>query len=205
MAIITNTSDWHTEQVYVFRRIDFLVNDMQCTSENLQPLGIIFLLHYSRSSTSSLSTVVAILFLFFFLVAYSSCKRKRVTLFLEKKLDIWKEFTKALLLSVTAVEFGPLLHTYSIKRGRDKIVEFASECCDSSSLKADDGSFDRAMHLWFLQVRHNSTSVSGSIVTEKARLLYEQLYMYTQKWWKMASKLGLDGCIGSNSDMEYGS
>ena len=40
----------------------------------------------------------------------------------------------------------------------------------------DDDAHDRAIHHWFIQERHKGTPISGVLVMEKARLLYQQLY-----------------------------
>ena len=71
-----------------------------------------------------------------------------------------------------------------IKRGRKKIMKFgATESTDPSCLKkrcivrkANDEVFDNAMHLWFTQERLKGTPLSGTLVMEKARMLYSQLY-----------------------------
>ena len=62
-------------------------------------------------------------------------------------------------------------------------MKFATEALDESSIKkrcivrrADDDSFDKAMHLWFTQERHKGTPISGVLVMEKARLLYHELH-----------------------------
>ena len=87
-------------------------------------------------------------------------------------------------LAAIALEFGLGKSTVSdIKRGREKIMKFASESTDPSCLKkrcivrkANDESLDQAMHLWFTRERHKGTPISGVLVMEKARLLYAQLY-----------------------------
>ena len=70
---------------------------------------------------------------------------------------------------------------FDIKNSKEKIIKFAGEAQDDSSLtnwcmvrRAD--ARDRAIHHWFIQERHESTPISGVLVMEKARLLYQQLY-----------------------------
>ena len=72
---------------------------------------------------------------------------------------------------------------YDIKAVREKITRFATETQDEKCLKkrciirkADDHTFDKAVHLWFMQERHNGTPISGTVHMEKARLLYKQMY-----------------------------
>ena len=71
---------------------------------------------------------------------------------------------------------------FDIKNSREKIIKFAGEAQDDSSLtnrcmvrRDDNDAHDRAIHHWFIQERHKGTPISGVLVMEKARLLY-QLY-----------------------------
>ena len=115
----------------------------------------------------------------------TAAKRKRVILTIEKKLDVLKKkIDQGASLAAVAVEFGLGQSTFSdIKRGRKKILKFATESTDPSCLKkrcivrkANDEVFDNAMHLWFTQERLKGTPLSGTLVMEKARMLYSQLY-----------------------------
>ena len=114
----------------------------------------------------------------------SSTKRKRVTLTIEQKLYILKKLDQGSTMSSIASEFGVGKSTvFDIKNSREKIIKFAGEAQDDSSLKsrcivrrADDDAHDRAIHHWFIQERHKGTPISGVLVMEKARLLYQQLY-----------------------------
>ena len=72
---------------------------------------------------------------------------------------------------------------FDIKNSREKIIKFAGEAQNDSSLtnwcmirRTDDDAHDRAIHHWFIQERHKGTPISGVLVMEKARLLYQQLY-----------------------------
>ena len=84
-------------------------------------------------------------------------KRKRVTLIIEKKLDVLKKIDQGASLAAVALEFGLGKSSVSdIKRGRKKILKFATESTDPSCLKkrcivrkANDEVFDNAIHLWF--------------------------------------------------------
>ncbi len=92
-------------------------------------------------------------------------KRKRNTLSIETKLQILKKIEKGSSLSSLAAEYGTGKSTiFDIKRSREKIMKFATEAVDETSLKkrcivrrADDSTFDKAIHLWFLQERHKGT------------------------------------------------
>ena len=114
----------------------------------------------------------------------TAAKRKRVTLTIEKKLDVLKKIDQGASLAAVALEFGLGKSTVSdIKRGRKKILKFETESTDPSCLKkrcivrkANDEVFDNAMHLWFTQERLKGTPLSGTLVMEKARMLYSQLY-----------------------------
>ncbi len=110
-------------------------------------------------------------------------KRKRNTLSIETKLQILKKIEKGSSLSSLAAEYGTGKSTiFDIKRSREKIMKFATEAVDETSLKkrcivrrADDSTFDKAIHLWFLQERHKGTPVSGVLLMEKAKILYHEL------------------------------
>ena len=72
---------------------------------------------------------------------------------------------------------------FDIKNSREKIIKLAGEAQDDSSQKnlcilrrADDDAHDGAIHHWFIQERHEGTPISGVLVMEKERLLYQQLY-----------------------------
>ena len=114
----------------------------------------------------------------------SFTKRKRVTLTIEQKLDILKKLDQGSTMSSIASEFGVGKSTvFDIKNSREKIIKFAGEAQDDSSLKsrcivrrADDDAHDRAIHHWFIQERHKGTPISGVLVMGKARLLYQQPY-----------------------------
>ncbi len=94
-------------------------------------------------------------------------KRKRNTLSIETKLQILKKIEKGSSLSSLAAEYGTGKSTiFDIKRSREKIMKFATKAVDETSLKkrcivrrADDSTFDKAIHLWFLQERHKGTPV----------------------------------------------
>ena len=73
---------------------------------------------------------------------------------MEKKLEILKRIDRGTSLSANTVEFG-VGESIRTKRGREERIKFSSECCDYSALKkhcilrkADDETFDRAMHLY---------------------------------------------------------
>ena len=110
----------------------------------------------------------------------SSTKHKRVTLTIEQKLDILKKLDHGCTMSSVAPEFGVGKSTvFDIKSSREKIIKFAGEAQDDSSLtnwcivrRADDDAHDRAIHHWFIQ----GTPTSDVLVIVKARLLYQQLY-----------------------------
>ena len=62
-------------------------------------------------------------------------------------------------------------------------MKFATETQDERCLKkrcivrkADDDAFDKAVHFWFVQERHKGTPISGVVLMEKAKLLYQQMY-----------------------------
>ena len=66
----------------------------------------------------------------------SSTKRKRVTLTIEQKLDILKKLDQGSTMSSIATEFGVGKSTvFDIKNSREKIIKFAGEAQDHSSLK----------------------------------------------------------------------
>ena len=68
--------------------------------------------------------------------SYTAAKRKRVTLTIEKKLDVLKKIDQGASLAAVALEFGLGKSTVSdIKRGRKKILKFATESTDPSCLK----------------------------------------------------------------------
>ena len=84
-------------------------------------------------------------------------------------------------MSSVATEFGVGKSTlFDIKNSREKIIKFAGEAQDDSSLKKKGcivrraDAHDRAIHHWFIQERHEGTPISGVLVMEKARLLYQQ-------------------------------
>ncbi|XP_067387794.1 jerky protein homolog-like [Emydura macquarii macquarii] len=114
----------------------------------------------------------------------SSRKRKRVTLSIDTKLEILKKLDNGVRLSNIAIEYGIGKSTVTdIRKSQEKIKQFAKEAEDSGAVKsrcivrkaaADD--FDKAMHLWFAQERSKGTPISGVMVTEKAKLLYREMY-----------------------------
>ena len=114
----------------------------------------------------------------------AATKQKRITISIEQKLKILKKVDEGQSLSSIATEFGVGKSTvFDIKKSREKIMKFATEALDESSIKkrcivrrADDDSFDKAMHLWFTQERYKGTPISGVLVMEKARLLYHELH-----------------------------
>ncbi len=93
-------------------------------------------------------------------------------------MQILKKIEKGSSLSSLAAEYGTGKSTiFDIKRSREKIMKFATEAVDETSLKkrcivrrADDSTFDKAIHLWFLQERHKGTPVSGVLLMEKDKL-----------------------------------
>ena len=98
----------------------------------------------------------------------SSTKRKRVTLTIEQKLDILKKLDQGSTISSIASEFGVGKSTvFDIKNSREKIIKFAGEAQNDSSLKsrcivrrADDDAHDRAIHHWFIQEEAFSIGLS---------------------------------------------
>ena len=67
----------------------------------------------------------------------SFTKHKRVTLTIEQKLDILKKLDQGSTMSSIASEFGVGKSTvFDIKNSREKIIKFAGEAQDDSSLKS---------------------------------------------------------------------
>lgn len=114
----------------------------------------------------------------------SSRKRKRVTLSIDTKLEILKKLDSGVSLSNIAVEYGIGKSTITdIRKSQEKIKQFAKEAKDNGTVKsrcivrkAADDAFDKAMHLWFAQERSKGTPISGVMVTEKAKILYREMY-----------------------------
>ena len=83
-------------------------------------------------------------------------------------------------MSSIATEFGVGKSTlFDIKNSWEETVKFAGEAQDNSSLKSRcivrrADAHDRAIRHWFIQERHKGTPISGVLVMEKARLLYQQ-------------------------------
>ena len=66
----------------------------------------------------------------------SSTKVERVTLTIEQKLDILKKLDQGSTKSSVATEFGVGKSTlFDTKNSREKIIKFAGEAQDDSSLK----------------------------------------------------------------------
>ncbi len=117
-------------------------------------------------------------------MASTSKKRKRTVLSIEQKLDILKKIDWGSSLASIAEEFEVGKTTvYDLKVSRQKIMKFVTETQDERCLKkrcivrkADDDAFDKAVHFWFVQERHKGTPISGVVLMEKAKLLYQQMY-----------------------------
>ena len=66
----------------------------------------------------------------------SSTKSKRVTLTIEQKLDILKKLDQGSTMSSIVTKFGVGKSTvFDIKNSREKMIKFADEARDDSSLK----------------------------------------------------------------------
>ena len=95
-----------------------------------------------------------------------------------------KKIDQGISLASIAEEFGVGKSTvYDLKASRQKVMKFATETQDERCLKkryivrkADDDDFDKAIHFWFMQERHKGTPISGVVLMEKAKLLYQQMY-----------------------------
>ena len=114
----------------------------------------------------------------------SRTKRKRKVLSIEKKLEILQKLDNGVSCAMICSEYDLGKSTVSdLKRDQGKIRKFAKEAKDSGMVaerclvrRADDDRFDKAMHLWFSQERAKGTPLSGPLVMEKARLMYEEMY-----------------------------
>ncbi|KAG9348076.1 hypothetical protein JZ751_004101 [Albula glossodonta] len=114
----------------------------------------------------------------------TSTKRKRVTLSIDKKLEILSKLDKGACLATIAKEYNVGKSTvFDIKKHQDKIKQFAKEATDSRSLKRrciirkpDDEKFDKAMHLWYSQARASGAQISGAIIMKKAKMMYAEMY-----------------------------
>ena len=104
-----------------------------------------------------------------------------------------KKIDRGVSLSSIAEEYGVGKSTaYDLKASKQKIMKFATETQDEQCLKkrcivrkANDEDFDKAVHIWFMQERHKGTPISGVVLMEKARMLYQEMYPEkTEEDWK---------------------
>ena len=72
---------------------------------------------------------------------------------------------------------------FDIKNSREKMIKFAGEAQDHSSLKnwcivrrAD--AHVRAFHHWFIQERHKDTPISGVLVMKKSKVAIPTINLY---------------------------
>ncbi|KAJ8383582.1 hypothetical protein AAFF_G00219620 [Aldrovandia affinis] len=110
--------------------------------------------------------------------------RKRVTISIDKKLEILSKLDKGACLGSIAREYNVGKSTvFDIKKHQNKIKQFAREATDSRSLKRrfivrkpDDEKFDKAMHLWYCQTRASGSAISGAMITKKAKAMYVEMH-----------------------------
>ena len=113
---------------------------------------------------------------------FHCCKKEKSYLTIEKKLDVLKKKNtpRSILSCSCSGVWTRKIHCFRHQEGRKKILKFSTDpsCLKKRCIvrKANDEVFDNAMHLWFTQERLKGTPLSGTLVMEKARMLYSQLY-----------------------------
>ena len=125
--------------------------------------------------------------------AASSCpsaKRRRLVLSVEDKLDILKLIEAGTSHSIIADRYGIGKSTVGdIKKNKSRLEVFKKKTEDMGMKKAcqkvmkfgEYKELDEALHIWFRQQRELDHPVSGVILQEKARVLFEQLYPESEK------------------------
>jgi transposase-like protein len=120
-------------------------------------------------------------------MAARKVKRKKVVLSLEEKLDILEQIEKGTSYTIIAERYGIGKSTVTdIKKSKHKLEAFKKKSKEMGRLKATAeqktlnlGTYDKldeALYIWFRQQRERNVPVSGSLLQEKARILYEQLH-----------------------------
>ena len=137
-------------------------------------------------------------------------KRKKVVLTLEEKLDVLQLLEKGTSYTLVAEKYGIGRSTVAdIKKSKSKLLSYKKKTLDMGRLKATEerkamklGTFeklDEALYIWFRQQREKNIPVSGSLLQEKARILYERLYPNSEKrfvastgfQWRFSKRHGL--------------
>ena len=123
------------------------------------------------------------------MVSSRSCeppvKRKKVVLTVENKLEIIELLRKGTTYTVISEKYGIGRSTITdIKKNeaklrsfKEKMMEMGVKEVTTKSMKI--GAFeklDEALHIWFRQQREKDVPISGSLLTEKAKIFYDRLY-----------------------------
>ena len=110
-------------------------------------------------------------------------KRKRVVLTLTQKLEVLSLLDKSVSYSIICCKFNIGRSTVGdIKRNKEKILQFRKDTVEmgmrhelkSMKLGANE-KLDKTLYVWFTQKRMEDIPISGPMLCEKAKLLYEQL------------------------------
>ena len=110
-------------------------------------------------------------------------KRKKLVVFMDKKLEALNRIDKGELLKNIAAEYGVGTSTVSDwKKNRKEIEDFCFKMITKDSLqnrgtvkKARNESLDDALFIWFSEKREHGVPISGPILQEKALSLNSKL------------------------------
>jgi len=109
-------------------------------------------------------------------------KRRKVVLTIEKKLEVLDLLQKKTSYTVIAEKYG--ISRSDIKNSENKLRPFKEKMTEMGikEVKTNSmtmGSFDKldeALYIWFKQQHKKDVAVSGSLLQEKAKILYSRLY-----------------------------
>ena len=112
-------------------------------------------------------------------------KQKKVVLTVENKLEIIDLLRKGTSYTVISEKYGIGRSTITniknneakLKSFKEKMTEMGIKEITTKSMKI--GAFeklDEALYIWFRQQREKDMPISGSLLTEKAKVLYGRLY-----------------------------
>ena len=138
----------------------------------------------------------------------SKPKRKKVVLTIDDKIDILQLLNSGTSYTIISDKYGIGRSTVAdIKKSASKLEAFKKKMVDMGFKKAsaktmkigDYEKLDEAVYIWFRQQRELNIPVSGAILQEKARILFERLYPDSTKefiastgfQWRFSKRHGL--------------
>ena len=122
-------------------------------------------------------------------------KKNRLPLSTMQKVELLQKLDRGVSVMRLTVEYGVGTTTiYDLKRQRDKLLEFYTECNDrrflknrKKNLEAKNEELERALIEWVRQQRRERFPLTGSMVLNQARKYHQELNIqgegeYSENW-----------------------